>query len=94
MATTIKIEPETKERLLNLDLAEKGKSFNQILGDLIFFYEKNHQEHEKVMKNYRKQMLEHKKDLKTYKKRSEEFESERQMWKRLLKWAKSKGFEG
>ena len=58
MATTIKLELETKERMLKLDLAEKGKSFNVILTELIYFYEKNSRYHQKAVKEHEKQLKE------------------------------------
>ena len=51
MATTIKVEKETKERLLNLDLTEKGKSFNIIINELISSYKNNNKEHKKSKRN-------------------------------------------
>lgn len=94
MATTIKIEKETRKKLLSLDLAEKGKSFNIILNELISYYEKNNKDYKKTIKDYNKQMQEYKKFMEIHKKEMQKVESEKDMWKRLLKWAKSKGFKG
>ena len=41
MITTIKIAEETKKRLLSLDLADKGKTFDMIVNELISSYQNN-----------------------------------------------------
>jgi len=101
MATTIKIEKETRERLLNLDLTEKGKSFNIIINELISSYKNNNKEHKKRIKDHNKRTREwekvmevHKKGMEAYKKEMQTAKEKKEMWKRLLKWAKSKGFKG
>ena len=121
MVTTIKIEKETKERLLNLDLAEKGKSFNTIIIELISSYESQSEEHKKAMRKYQEQSTEydkiienHKKEvekskqensswlrqkeeydtiLKQYYKDAKEAQKQRETWKKLIAWAKEKGFK-
>jgi|WetSurMetagenome_2_1015567.scaffolds.fasta_scaffold988391_2 hypothetical protein len=93
MATTIKIDPEIKNRLLKLDIAEKGKSFNTLITELILSYEKNNKDQQKRDKEYDKRLLEHKKAMELYYKQVQESEKEKEMWAKLLKWAKSKGFK-
>ena len=121
MVTTIKLDEETKERLLSLDLAEKGKSFNTIIIELISSYESRTEEHKKAMKKYQEQSEEydsiienHKKEvekakqennnwlrqtkeydriLEQYRQDTKEVEKQRQTWKKLIEWAKEKGFK-
>lgn len=94
MVTTIKIEQETKDRLLGLDLAEKGKSFNTIVNELISSYKKKNKEYENAMKIHKRQAKEHQEHVKTYNKQVQSYEKRKEEWERLLSWAKSKGFKG
>ena len=94
MTTTIKLETYTKEKLTKLDIAEKGKSFDTIVNQLITFYEKNNKHQKKREKEYDEQMKEYKKSLKVYQQQQVKYNQEQKTWDNLLKWAKSKGFKG
>ena len=56
METTIKVTRETKERLSNLDISGKGKSFDMIVNDLITSYEKISKKQKKDYGNWEKGM--------------------------------------
>lgn len=85
--TTIKLATETKDRLTSLDIAEKGKTYDMMVNDLITTYQK-------FTKGYRKDVSKWKKEMKAYEKEKGEYDKEKLMWKRLLAWAKKKGFKG
>jgi len=92
METTIKISKETKKRILSLDLAEKGKSFDMIVNELVSSYQKSkvkyindYKKWEQSFKIYEKEMIKHQESVKKYKK-------EEKVWEKLLLWAKTKGF--
>ena len=86
MITTIKLDNNTKERLLKLDIAEKGKSFDIIINELITNYNKGKKEYEKSMNDW-------KETINNYKRENEKWLKEKDTWDRLLAWAKSKGFK-
>jgi len=94
MSTTIKVSEETKERMKNLDLAGKGKSYDMMINDLITSYEQKHKNHAKSMKQWKRDMAAYEKNVEAYKKRIAKFDKEEESWKRLMKWAKTKGFKG
>jgi len=87
METTVKVQQETKKRLLRLDICEKGKTFDMIINDLISNYQHTYKDYKKNVSDWKKSMEEHGKRVENYNK-------EKVMWDRLLKWAKSKGFKG
>lgn len=87
MDTTIKVQEETKKRLLSLNLSEKGKTFDMIVNELITSYQKTSKEYKEDYKKWKEGMKEHEKRVADYNK-------EKAMWDRLLKWAKSQGFKG
>ena len=87
METTIKVSKKTKERLLALDLSEKGKSFDMVVNDLITFYEKDRAKYKKDYVAWEKSFKKHQKAVSTS-------EKEDKMWERLLVWAKNQGFKG
>ncbi len=93
MATTIKLAEETKKRLESLDIAEKGKTFDMLVNDLITHYRENKKKYQKGYKEWEKGMKNYDLQMKKYKQDSKEFEKEQKIWKKLLKWAKSKGFK-
>ena len=97
MVTTIKISEETRERILSLDLAGKGKTFDMIVNDLITFYTKTnkqyvkeHKKYEATSKSWEKQHHEYERYLHTYGKQNEK---RKKTWEKMLKWAKSQGFK-
>lgn len=96
--TTIKITEETKKRILKLDLVKKDKSFDIIINELISFYEKDNKKYKEDYKNWQNQYNTYQKELENYQKNrmknEERYEKEKEMWDRLLVWAKSKGFKG
>jgi|TARA_Y100000310_G_scaffold271853_1_gene286543 hypothetical protein len=94
METTIKVTKETKDRILKLDLSEKGKSFDHIVNDLITFYQKSNKKYTKDYKEWEKSFSSHKKQMIQYNKDKTKFNSEKKMWDRLLIWAKKEGFKG
>lgn len=79
MITTIKISEDTKKRLSSLDLAEKGKTFDMIVNELVTNYKNVNKKYEKDYKKWEKEM--------------KEYEKTKNTWKKLLNWAKSKGFK-
>ena len=95
--TTIKLTEDTKNRLLKLDIAEKGKSFDILINELISSHEKNLKKYQKDYKDWEIQNEKSKKAFKEWGKRNEkyevDYEKEKQIWNKLLKWAKSKGFK-
>ena len=100
MVTTIKIKNETKEKLKKLDLAEKGKSFDMLVNDLITFYQqmnkkykKNSKVWEKSFKEYQRKVRVHEQQMEDYNKDMKKYKKEQIVWDKLLKWAKSKGFK-
>ena len=66
MSTTIKIAPETKTRLVNLDIAEKGKSFDMIVNDLMTFYNKYTGQYKKDYKKWQESQKKYQKDYSKY----------------------------
>ena len=100
MVTTIKISEATRERILSLDLAGKGKTFDMIVNDLITFYikinkqyVKEHKKYESTTKSFEKQQHEYEQYLRAYKQKEHIYKKEKQTRKKLLKWAKSQGFK-
>jgi hypothetical protein len=93
MITTIKIEKETKERLLSIDLAEKGKTFDMIVNDLVTFYQKSNKKYTDDYKEWEKSMKVYKKNVKEYDEDVKEYNKQKKVWIKLLKWAKTKGFK-
>ncbi|MAG02487.1 hypothetical protein CMI42_04060 [Candidatus Pacearchaeota archaeon] len=108
METTIKVSKETKDRILSLRIADKSKTFDMIINELVSYY-KNHEgkykkdygnwqktmdKYNKGRTEYEKEYTEYKKDKVRHKKRQEEYERERKVWRKLLKWAKGQGFKG
>lgn len=94
MITTIKITKETRERLLSLEISEKDKTFDMIINDLITYYKTNQKDYKKDYANWKKDYSKYREDYSKYKKEVKETEEDKQMWKNLLKWAKSQGFKG
>lgn len=96
--TTVKLADSTKKRLLDTDLAEKGKSFDMIINDLITSYQRNTKQYKKDYDNWKKGRKryeeEHDKWKKKTKKYDDKYNKEKEMWERLLKWAQSQGFKG
>ena len=100
METTIKVHKETKNRLENLDLSGKGKTFDMIVNDLITSYlniniknKKNIKEWKQSMEVHKQSMEDHKQRLKTYESEVKEHHKQKIIWEKLLKWSKSKGFK-
>jgi len=100
MVTTTKISEETKERLLSLDLAEKGKTFDMIVNDLITYYvqvRKNYlkdlKKYEVASKTWEKHQHRYARDLHAYEQKEHVYKKEKQTREKLLKWAKSQGFK-
>ena len=98
--TTIKITDKTKERLLKLEIAGKGKSFDAIINDLISNYDisnkkykKDYKEWKKSVDNYKTQSSEWSKEMEKHKKEMDDYEKDKAKWDRLWKWAKSQGFK-
>jgi len=85
METTIKISKETRGRILSLDLAEKGKSFDTIVNELIGSYQKSKAKYAKDYKKWEQSLKVHGEEMEKYKK-------QREVWDKLLLWAKTKGF--
>ena len=86
-AATIFIRPQR----YTYEFVEKYEDFT-----LSFFnkdYKKALASHNKEMKEYQKSMGEYQKFMKKNRQQTKEFENEKEMWDRLLKWAKSKGFK-
>ena len=54
MITTIKLSKDTKARLEKLNLADKGKSFDILVNDLITYYEESQRKYAKEWKRYQK----------------------------------------
>jgi len=84
--TTIKLADETKKRILALDLAEKGKSFDVIINELITGYNKTSEKYKKDYKKWEE-------DYKKWEEEIKKYEKGKITWDKLLKWAKSKGFK-
>lgn len=100
MITTIKIDSETKERLLQLPFAQKGKSFNTILIELIQYFEAHSSEyeervkkHQEAMQVYDKQSKEYDLLVKKHKEDMDEYHKNNHVWVKLLAWAKTQGFK-
>jgi len=93
METTIKTSKETKERILSLDLAEKGKSFDMIVNDLITFYQSSKKKYLKDSKKWNQSFKVHQKAMAEYQKEVQKHKNEKEIWEKLLLWAKSKGFK-
>jgi len=94
MDTTIKVQEETKKRLLSLDLSEKGKTFDMIVNELITSYQKTSKEYKEDYKKWKEDMKEYETKKKEHAKLVDNYNKEKAMWDRLLKWAKSQGFKG
>ncbi len=93
METTIKVTKETKERILGLDLSEKGKTFDMIINDLITSYRGTSQKYKKDYKKWGKGMQVHKENLKDYEEKKKKYDKEKKLMQNLIRWAKSKGFK-
>lgn len=93
MITTIKLQKETQERLLSLDLATKGKSFDILVNDLITFYEERTKRHEKAMSKWEDSMRKYEEEVVDYERQKAVFQQELRNLKNLVAWAKSKGFK-
>ena len=93
MITTIKIAEETKDRLMSLDLSEKGKTFDMLVNDLITFYQKSNKKYIKDYKKWENSIKLYQKNVGDYDKKSKEYNKQKETWLNLLKWAKSKGFK-
>jgi len=100
MITTIKVTEETKKRIMSLNLSEKGKTFDMILNELITYYMKSEKEYIKDYKNWKKAWKKHTQNVKVYEKQQKRYELEikgydknKETWKKLVKWAESKGFK-
>ena len=87
MTTTIKIAEETKDRLMSLELAGKGKTFDMLVNDLITFYQSSNKKYNKDYKKWEKSMKGYQQEYGVYK-------NQKDTWEKLLKWAKSQGFKG
>jgi len=87
MISTIKVTNETKDRLVALDLAQKNKTYDVLVNELITCYENTNKKYNKDYKDWKKSNKDYRKYLKDYK-------QEKDQWDKLLKWAKSKGFKG
>ena len=94
METTIKLQKETKQRLSTLSIAEKGKSFDMIVNELITYHMKMEGKYKKDYIAWKKRDDEYTKLHEQHKKNVKKWKEEEQMWKRLLKWAKTQGFKG
>ena len=92
--STIKITDETKKRLLSLDFAGRGKSFDMIVNDLVTSYEKNSKQYSKTIKKYNTNLKDWEMQMNKYKNNVNKYLNEEKIWKNLLKWARSKGFKG
>jgi len=100
MVTTIKISEETKKRLLTLDLAGKGKTFDMVVNDLITYYvqvrknySKDHKKYDLAIKSWEKSQHKYAQDLHAYEQKEQVHKKEKQIREKLLKWAKSQGFK-
>jgi len=93
METTIKLTKETKQRILGLDLAEKGKTFNMIVNDLVTSYEKTTKQYKKDYSEWKKKNKEWVKQNEKYKEDYTKFQQRKEIFDKLLRWAKSKGFK-
>lgn len=93
METTIKISQETKKRILSLDLAEKGKSFDMIVNEIITIYQKSRKKYSKDYKNWEQAFKTNQKAMIKYQKEVQKYKNEKETWKKLLSWARSKGFK-
>ena len=94
MDTTIKISKETKERLNALDLAGKNKTYDMLVNDLLTFYETRKEKYDKDYEDWKEETEEYKNRVKIYNKTHQKYVDEKEMWDRLLKWAKKQGFKG
>ncbi|MBS3078872.1 hypothetical protein J4218_02010 [Candidatus Pacearchaeota archaeon] len=96
--TTIKISEDTKNRLLKLNISEKGKSFDILINELISIYERDTKRYQKDYEDWKKNHEKNKKAYEEWEKKNKEYKEkyskEKQTWDNLLKWAKSKGFKG
>lgn len=100
METTLKVSKETKDRILALPISEKGKSFDMLINELINYYQRNTKHYKKDYAAWKKRDTEynklfeqHKKDLVQYNLKKKKNEQEREVFLKLLKWAKSQGFK-
>jgi soluble cytochrome b562 len=101
METTIKVSKETKDRILSLGIADKTKTFDMIINELVSnhqHYEKKYRNDvrawEKSMRDYEKSNDKWKKDMVKHERETKEYEKGKDVWVKLLKWAKSQGFKG
>ena len=101
MNTTIKLTKETKQRLDELPLVEKNKTYDTLVNELITYYKQNEKAYKKDMVDWRKQWDVYKKDWETYEKNKKEhakeveaYNKQKKTWDNLLKWAKKQGFKG
>ena len=93
METTIKVSKETKERILSLDISEKGKTFEMIINELISYYQKIKKNYDKDYKTWKSRDKDYNKHFDNYKEDVKKYRDEKDTWDKLLKWAKTKGFK-
>ena len=94
MATTIKVTEETKKRLLELDLAGKGKTFDMMINDLVTNYEKKNKDWNKDYSAWKKNNKTWVEGQKKWQKVFDQSKKEKKRWDSLMKWAEKNGFEG
>ncbi len=92
METTIKVTNETKDRIRSLDLAQKDKTFDMIINDLITSYQKNTKKYKKDYSEWERRQKDWEKQNKKYKQDYSEYQRKKETMDKLVKWAKSKGF--
>jgi hypothetical protein len=93
METTIKVSKETKERILSLDLAEKGKTFDMIVNDLISYYKHTKKDYSKNLKKWKKSFDDHEEFMVKYGEDYQSYEKSKETLEKLFSWAKTKGFK-
>lgn len=71
---------------MSLDLAEKGKTFDMTVNDLITFYQRYTKQYTQAHKKWEK-------GFKGWEKEFKQYESDKEVWNKLLKWAKLQGFK-
>lgn len=94
MISTIKLTNQTKDRLIALDIAEKNKTYDVLVNELISYYENSQKRYKRDYKDWKNQLNVAQKQRDWYNKYQKEYEQEKKQWNKLLKWAKSQGFKG
>lgn len=94
MQTTIKVTKETRNRLSQLDLSDKNKTFDAIINELMTFYQKSQKKYVKDYKNWERAFKRSEEDWKRHERELTNYEKNKEQFNKLLKWAKSKGFKG